>query len=249
MDDKFRHIDVMGTLDKVADHQGWYWKASTGILTIQHPTIEIKSPWTYINPPERGWCGIWHDIMFDYFNIIPAFCMECWKVVVVPRTVVELYKLHALMLELGLNGKCGIEDRPIVERNYGAYFYNHSLDQAVDCWHVVRNEVSKRIHEDIHVIIKRGCTEFERKKGPSDQWEMPFDQASHEKKILQHVQEPSKIVKQPDDLVTHIKETWIRFAASRSDMTYLELTEGRRLYPEPVTYHPPPLTPVAEENS
>ena len=56
-----------------------------------------------------------HLSVFDEFNIIPKYCFNCYKVLIEPRTVVELFKLMMVIEELDLPGdntrKCTLETR------------------------------------------------------------------------------------------------------------------------------------------
>lgn len=215
--------------------------------------IDISTPWIHPVPGKDKDCGLWHHLMFDQYHLMPSPCMECWKVVVMPRTLTELFEL--LDFESGVTGnrqpgsneergcghacKCGIEVRPYTPRLYGGYFYNSSLDQGMECYQWVRKEMTSLFDEGLKVILKRACTEFELAFGPSNLWVIPDGQLDKEAEIMdlfdrRSVDNPPK---QPDNLTPSIKKRWIQWAFQCGDETYKLYTEGESLYETAVTYH------------
>jgi hypothetical protein len=124
--------------------------------------------------------------------------------------------------------------RDYVDRLYGAYWYNRSLEEGRETYRRVREQLPDRIP----MILKLGCTEYERKCGPSDQWKVDGFQKAAEELIEQWIDfNPWQAYDQSIPVIHDIHWRWIRWACASGDQTYLELTEGQRLYPPPVTYH------------
>lgn len=233
----FDRIDIYETLQPLVGPAGWYWRAEDGKLATAVKTMKTRTPWVYLYS-RQGLCGIWQDIIFKRFGLLPSHCLECWKVVVRPRNVMHLFRLHDLMRDfLKRDSKCGVEPRDEVAASYGAYFYNGSLGEGRDTWGVVRASVSEMLGEDTPVILKRGCTEFEMRFGPSDGWAFDRAQFDFEQRVLKKIEFPPDLAPQPEDLIQHIQNRWLRFAHSRGDMSYLEKTGGVPLFPDYVTYH------------
>ena len=68
---------------------------------------------------------------------VPSKCMGCWKVVVRLKTLKQLFSLLQLQMRMGRPSKCGIEVRESVNGLYGGYFYNHSLEEGLECYSAV----------------------------------------------------------------------------------------------------------------
>lgn len=160
------------------------------------PAVPGKSfnvPWVYVCPDDSKDCGFWHQVIFDTYGLFPLGCLDCWKVVVRPKTVKQLFALHEYQdseykYSRTKNGtpagycKCGIELRKYVHGNYGGYFYNSSLEEGLQCYEKVRADITKYIGADISVTLKRACTEYELKYGDSSRWEELLEKGSYEDK-------------------------------------------------------------------
>jgi hypothetical protein len=209
---------------------------------------------------------MWHRIMFDVVNetlpadkkFIPSQCQDCWKVVVRPQTLKQLFALLDLQIRLGRHSKCGIEDRKSVRGHYGGYFYNRGVEAGLECYTAVRDamredpilcDLLKETDENgvpKLVLLKRGCTEFEYLLGRSDRWQITEEQMELENMLNDvFVRQLSSEI-QPWFVVNHVHRKWIEFAWDRNDPTVLEFTGGKLLYPPYVTYHYVAELPRAE---
>ena len=162
--------DIMPRIQKLLS-SGYYIRNDGKVTTI----LKGKSPdppWIYTRSHPELNCTFWHEVMFGAIGIFPPGCMNCWKVVVRPRTIKELIYLLEVQDELTTRYcKCGIEVRGYVPALYGGYFYNQSQEEGLECLEDVRKLVAENISPDIPVVLKRYCTEFELKFGPSDELE------------------------------------------------------------------------------
>jgi len=203
-------------------------------------------PWLFtkeiVDTPVVGKCSVYQTFFAMKMGFIHSACHECYKVVVKPKTVVQLMKLRDLQVALKLPSKCGIETRSFVPRLYGGYFYARGLEEGRKLHELVSKRVKERIDGDIEVILKRGCTEFEMKFGPSDKWEIIPEQYEVEKEFFSIYSEDMEVpVETPKHLEAYIKKNWLKWAASATppDLTYKEYTGGKKLALtcEYITYH------------
>lgn len=190
----------------------------------------------FVPDPEMQ-CYWWHQIWFPYYGIIAEPCRNCWKTVVAPRTYTELMKLLTIMRDSGFHGKCGIERREYVPRFYGGYFYTNSFDEGKERYRQVRELVDKHISSDVSVILKRGCTEYEKDFGPSDKWEINDVQKEFEVLLRRKYHKIPKDEKTPDGYLEACIYVWTLWAHSIGDWTYLDHNGRVKLFQGPVTYH------------
>lgn len=201
-------------------------------------TLALDVPWVFIRGREFGDCYMLKDVWFETFKIVPSFCQKfCWKVVLKPKTVADLFKLHDIMQALNVIGKCGIERRVYVRGHYGGYIYNNSKEEAMDNYNLI-NEILKVNVLEMPVSVKRGCTEFES-VCPSDKWEVSPDQFEIEKKLLEIFNSDPIPPYQPQWVKNNIKRSWIHHAYKHGDDTYKLCipAEDAEFYQPSVTYH------------
>jgi hypothetical protein len=105
-----------------------------------------------------------HLEMFDKSNIIPKYCFDCFKVLVSPRNVMELFKLLMIFERIPLPNdnrrKCMIELREKIPGNYKGYIYCNSLDEGNEVFKIARKAVSQDLSPQVDVSLKRGCSEY-----------------------------------------------------------------------------------------
>jgi len=197
------------------------------------------APWYHVRPDDSRKCVLRHNILFPGLNLVPIRCHSCWKVIVRPRTLKELFKLSELQEKCGYYCKCGIEVRKFVSANYGGYFYFDTMKDGFDALDAIREMVWTHISPDVSVFLKRGCTEFEMKIPNSRNWAVMEDQMEIEKYILDRVELSATYEYQSPDQVLNVKRRWVEFACDRGDMTYMEFNGGNPLFAPPVTYERP----------
>ena len=90
-----------------------------------------------------------------------------------------------------------------------------------------------KLGPDIAMTIKRGCTEYEATVGPSDRYEFTPEMAELETYLKSRFRERKRI-----DQGNHALVHWIDFAFRMGDDTYLDFTDGKRLYAKTMTYDP-----------
>jgi len=219
---------------------GQYFLRDDGKIDSDYK-VGYDSPWIFIKRSPARECIIWHKIYFGIFNILPSFCRQCWKVVVRPKTLEQLFQLLELQKRLDRPSKCGIEKRLTVHGLYGGYFYNDSLEEGLDRLDEVRIAVHKEISPDIKVILKRGCTEFELYFGPSNEWKEPTKDELQDEQRLDGVFARNMFSHvQPEHLRARIMQNWIHFAYQWGDATSLNFNGGKALFKPVVTYERKP---------
>jgi len=198
--------------------------------------IQWNTPWVHQYQTANNHCYKWHTIFFNNWGMTPTRCKDCWKVVVMPRTLVELFDLYELQKELERPSKCGVELRATDERKYGGYFYNRGYDQGSECFDVVSAAVAEKISPDVRVILKCACTEFELKNGPVQEYEASESQIEVENLLDEYLLMNDIKWSQPDFLTAYVMISWIHRAILIGDLTYKEFTNGESLVKPLKTY-------------
>lgn len=245
-------------------HPGYFRRPEDGRIDFKKKMLE-DVPWLYVKGGRSQNCILWHKIIFNEIHgmgKVPIPCQNCWKVVIMPRNLVELMATWIMQEQMGRPSKCGIEgDRSNTDRLYGGYWYNNSLDEGLECFDAVRTQLEKQStyeREFIGVplscsfgneylpagadplpklIFKRGCTEMEQHCGPSDKW--GYDEAQVEKEALTIDAFAADILglRQGEYHVASILKSYIHKAYQWGDPSYRHFTNGNRLFEPPVTYH------------
>ncbi len=221
---------------------GYVLRPEDGAFVHRFPTLAHNAPWVYVQPDRRLRCDIYHRVFFPILNHVHSVCRECWKVVVRPRTVVELFDLYELQCRIGVPCKCGMEVRDTVHGRYGGYFYSRGKKEGLERYAMVRELVDEKISPDVPVILKRYCTEYEigpDSLGPSD--EMPDitpEEREWELEVEALFPPMGYGTKQPEWVSRKVMRDWIMHAYSTGDETYKTFTGGHPLFPPYVTYHP-----------
>lgn len=238
--------DIIEHLRPLWEQAGFRLRESDGKF-IGDPRGQIETPWHYVKERWEFDCFTWHHIIFEYISrrlilghsFVPSKCHECFKVVVRPQTLKQLFALEKLQIAMDRPCKCGIEVRDYVHGLYGGYFYNRGLAEGLERYKEVRAriDITEHLGPDVPVILKRGCTEFEKECGPSDQWQISPEQLKIEAMVDQYLAKDDLNRKQPEHVIWHLHRKWIEFAYARGDGTYVEFTDGRPLFTPPVTYH------------
>lgn len=240
--------DVISNMINELNAKIFYIGNSGKIRRNQDDGMDHNTPWIFMNrSPERN-CLLWHRIMFSIFGMLPIWCrLHCWKVVVRPRTLEELFLLKELQEGLKLPSKLGMEVRRRVHGQYGGYFYTNSKEEGFDRLDLVRKEiesfiapVSSNPNEGIPVYLKLACTEFEHRFGPTDQYRPVTDiDRQNEDAINGCFESPSNAFIQPKHLRDHICQEWIHFAWDRGDPTVARFNKNKPLFPDVVKYNRP----------
>ena len=103
--------------------------------------------------------------LFARHKVIGKYCFDCFKVLIKPRTVMELFKLLMLFerIELPQNNtrKLLVEEREEISGTYKGLVYCRGLEEGNEVLKIVQQEVAEHISPKVNVALKRGCSEFE----------------------------------------------------------------------------------------
>ena len=242
-------LDLISKLNPVLNKGnqvgGYKMRFSDGCFVPDNPRMNHDAPWVYIKADPDMRCHLFHHVFFDCLKFVPSRCRDCWKVVVRPRTLLELFDLYELMKSMGVSCKCGTEERLTTSSLYGGYFYCIGKEQGVFRYNEVRDAVDEYLSPETPVILKRYCTEFEigpGSKGPSDKLpEMTESEKRYEDYVMGYFPQVTEKGHQPDHAIATVMKRWIhyayRFHKHTGDETYKVFTGGKPLYGPYVTYH------------
>lgn len=255
--DHLKAYDIIRILEPLLEGGNYYLRVEDGKAKIRYIGLPKDTPWVHVKHTTGFNCGLWNQITFKSVvpnlpsnqKFVPRHCQQCWKVVVKPRTLQQLFNLLEVQKKLDLPSKCGIETRESVPGLYGGYFYNKNHDAGLRCYDKVKiamlkneylapliNEVDE-FKRTTRIILKRACTEFEHLIGDSSKWGITPEQEFIEDMMDNYIVYENYSLVQPEHLVWNIKRRWIEFAWANGDPTYARYTGGKPLYPTYVTYH------------
>jgi len=220
---------------------GYHCRLEDGRFVPSFPAVAQDAPWVYVQSDISTRCDVYHRVFFNVLQMIPSRCRRCFKVVVMPRNLIELFDLYELEREMGVPCKCGIEKRLTDTRLYGGYFYCDGLKEGEERYKEVRELVSERLSPETNVILKRYCTEYEigpMGQGPSNELpDMTEEEIWLEEYVLSLFPSIGFGSKQPDWIVANVMQNWIHWAYQHGDPTYKEFTGDSPLFKPVVTYH------------
>lgn len=239
--------DILEHTRQLWEREGWSIRDSDGKLHMTNPQKAIETPWHYIQIDWRVDCyknfHVMHEVMCKRLPpnlvFVPSECQDCYKVVVRPQTLKQLFALEDLMCTIGAPCKCGIETREAVPALYGGYFYNRGIAEGLNRLDQVRKMVAENsdLGTDIEVFLKRGCTEMERECGPSDKWQITKEQMVIEDLVKKFVHVEGYDL-QPESVLIHTHAKWFKFAAKFDPISAAEYNEGKPIHPDYVKYEP-----------
>lgn len=196
-----------------------------------------ETPWLHQYQAPHFECDKWHNLFFTAYGWTPTYCQNCWKVVVFIPTVEKLFDLYELQHDLEHQGKCGLEYRKTDERRYGGYFYNWGKEEGLKCYEKVRRAVDKELGEDINVILKCSCSEYEVHNGPPEEWVPSEKQLVIEEEFRRWVVMSDVKHRQTRYMVAYVMLKWLHHACHIGDLTYKAFTDGNSLVKTMKTYH------------
>jgi len=127
-------------------------------------------------------CPLWQTLYWNVFQIIPSHCISsCWKVVIIPNSVKELFEANQFLDDYNLTSKTGLDMRPYTFGMYKAFIYCDNEKTAGTYEKHAKGELT-----GCRIFKKKGCTEFEN-KARSDTWEPGQYQHLFEKALQQDV--------------------------------------------------------------
>ncbi len=184
-----------------------------------------------------------HMAVFNNFNIIPEYCFSCYKILIIPHTVVELFKLMVVFEKLKLpddnSRKCMIECREQVSGAYKGFIYCRSIEEGKEIIKLLEKEITDNIADNISITLKRGCSEFaitypEYAKIKQNTTVMSYRKEWQKTEKIGDDKLAIKIPAPASDTYNHpgyitqdaqIMLSWLKYAATIGDLSYLRISE------------------------
>lgn len=190
---------------------------------------DTTTMWHFFNQDPTRHCDKYHMFHFGCLGIIPKRCFDCYKVVVHPDNIIDLFKLKGFFSFRKFNAKCGMETRRYTEHHYSGYVYLNDLESA--------RGAAKTFNEEMHwkSTVKRGCTEFEMSYPDSSQWEYTKEFQAVEE-TLDSILDVDVSHKQSEMVQVDVQARWIQEAIRRKDWSVKELVGDVQLLPKIKTY-------------
>jgi hypothetical protein len=181
-----------------------------------------------------------HFTVFNNFGAIPKYCFDCCKVLIEPRTVVELFKLFMVFEKIKLPGdntrKCMCESRDLCPGAYKGFIYCRGVEEARQVYDLARKAVAQDIAPEVPVSLKRGCSEFElaypgyaRIESGGVMMQYKKDWKVHEEFVDTNAVFSPPDVNNADNAPYGPAEIfamhyWLSYAATIGDMSYLKVS-------------------------
>jgi len=240
--------DVVSKL-KVLTNAGYQWDASKSKLVLPHSWsgMQTDTPWVHTSVQNCKLCSLDHNVIFNNFGIIPQRCMDCWKICCTIPDFNHLMRMKQMQQNWFVtSSKCGIELRDYTPKHYGAYFYTGSLDEGRDVFPVLKEKIEDEVGPDVHIILKRACTEFEIARGPSPAWYLSPAQKDIIELIEHYVDHRGTNIRQDDIIKIHVMAKWMLWAHANGDMSYVPYNGGMKLFADYVQYQEGDIDEIKE---
>ena len=224
-------------------------RTSDSKFELKNMSAPHKPPWHYIRAVVGAKCPYFHRLFEEISprtpagKFVPRRCHECWKIVIRPRNLKELFALEELLVsKIDWPCKCGIERRayaPLSKHRYGGYIYNTSNKQGIERLKKIREMLAEdETLNGVEAYLKRGCTEMELAFPDSSGWKVTEAQNEVEDLLDWYFTFDVPNSGMAPHITDRLHMTWIEWAAENGDETYLEYTDGKPLYPPAVRYEP-----------
>lgn len=228
--------DLIGRIIPMLEKSGWEIRVEDGKVT-KMVRQDHKTSWVFVKRCKERQCALKYSVLLAQFGVIHSECYNCWKVVVRPRNVKELFMMKDLMEYMDRNGKLGRDERPWTSGLYGAYFYTDSYEEGLFRLNEVRKNVAKHISPHISVKLKRGCTEMESKRGPSNTWKYTNDDLYWQRRVEDKFDIPNHDFPQDKDVQIYVMRQWLEKAWKEGDRdNFREFNWGMDLVTDLISY-------------
>lgn len=231
---------------------GAYIDHDTGLIKPKLRQMSYDGNWLFSGyTTSLRDCYLWHQVMFNGFGIVPEFCHQrCYKVVVNVRNFLEAMQFYGLMNSSGciraeicpIHGKVGMDERHYSNGAFNGFVYCDGLEQGLEKYLIIRDLVDNHMPngKDIPIILKRSCTEFERKFGPTDNefWKaMPKEHLELQRRLEDIFDGVWTSSVQPDWMKNKITLKLAQWANAHGDKSWVKFFGEDFLTMKAVTYH------------
>jgi len=190
-------------------------------------------------------CRFLNDFLFAHVyaqGTVPLGCRNCFKIKVASSTLRALMAVKEIAEATEHTTKSGPEvDNPTNQQLYGTYLYFDGLESARQAYGGIREQIDQHEHlgPGVAMTIKRGCSNYERKCGPSDQYTFDPRLEAVEAYLLQRFVKDQPPKKLPERMTNALRIlSMVETAYRIGDDTYQDFTDGKPLYPPLVSYSP-----------
>jgi hypothetical protein len=173
---------------------------------------------------------------------IPYACRDCYKIRILTRTLRALMAMKAIAEATPYTTKSGPEvDNRFNTSTYTTCLYFDDLEEARDVYRSLRARIDAHpeLGPGVAMMIKRGCSNYERALGPSDGYvidaRLERAEAWFAERYVNDRPRPS-IPKQAIKALRMLDLVEIAFRIG--DETYKDFTGGQPLHPPHVDYSP-----------
>lgn len=157
--------EQLATFDSSADAIRDYLAAAEAIVDKYLGEFWILGTQLHRGAPLDLNCDRHHRV-FNTTKAIPRFCFDCYKVNVVPKNVVDLFRMHFIFnrtdLPFTFGRKSIVEIRQGVGGWYKGFIYVYGEDDAPTALSNVTDTFKAHKAETWGISLKRGCSEFEQ---------------------------------------------------------------------------------------
>jgi hypothetical protein len=182
--------------------------------------------------------------MFEHIygkKAVPMACRDCYKVKVTSATMRQLVAVHEISEDFACAAKSQAEvDRKETQSLYATYFYLLGLDKARAVYKKLRGKIDAdpKLGPGVKMVIKRGCTNYERALGPSDRYTFDPRLARIEKYFRARFasSNPENLERKYLNAMYLLQMLSIAYRIGGD--TYKDFTGGKDLLPPTLTYDP-----------
>jgi len=196
-------------------------------------------------------CGFLNGFLFDNAyrqTQVPSGCRTCFKVKISTRSLRALMAAKQIAEATPFTTKSGASvDNPANQDLYSTYVYCDGLDEARAAHQALRRAIDAdaRLGPEVAITIKRGCTNYERKLGPSDRYAFDPGLEAVEAYLAARFRDERPPRKATKAAVAQLRMLrLIRTAYRIGDETYRDFTDGEPLVSPLVSYPPGPEAPA-----
>jgi len=234
-----------------AIERGDVLRAEDGSLSLGRATVDrrdaVNRKGGFIGKAGANdrFCGFLNGFLFSQAYgaaQVPAACRSCFKVKISTRSLRALMAAREIAESTDHTTKSGSHvDDPMNSDLYGTYIYVDGLEPARAAHGRLREAVDAHPHlgPAVAMTIKRGCTNYERACGPSDQYTFEPGQEDVEAYLESRFRDEKAPRMVPKEAVTSLRMLQlIRTAYRIGDETYKDFTQGQPLFAPLVSYSP-----------
>lgn len=190
-------------------------------------------------------CGFLNEFLFTRAYgeaAVPFGCQTCFKIKIASRSLRALMAVKEIAEATPYTTKSGADvDNPGNPHLYSTYLYFDGLAQARAAHKDLRARLDAHpaLGRDVAATIKRGCTNYERKLGPSDRYAFDPRLEAVEAYLGERFVDERPPRTAPKEAVLALRMLRLIETAYRiGDETYADFTDGKPLF-EPLVSYPP----------